>query len=101
VAKKPPSDAVSIGKFDILATYAYAKALLDGLNDDEAKYRSMVAAIIGARIRVRSARNTTRSSKPSPHQRTAIVGFDRGRKEVTDWPIRSRWKKLLKESDPS
>ena len=30
MAKKQPSDDVSIGKFDILATYAYAQALLDG-----------------------------------------------------------------------
>lgn len=48
---KPPSD-VSIGKFDILATYAYAKALLDGMDDDEAKQRGMVAAIMGAQARL-------------------------------------------------
>jgi hypothetical protein len=48
---KPPSD-VSIGKFDILATYAYAKALLDGLADDEAKQRGVVAAIMGAQARL-------------------------------------------------
>jgi hypothetical protein len=51
MAKKPPS-AVSIGKFDILATYAYAKALLDGLDDGEAKQRGMVAAIMGAQARL-------------------------------------------------
>jgi hypothetical protein len=50
MAKKLPGD-VPIGKFDILATYAYAKALLDGLNDDEAKQRDMVAAIMGAQAR--------------------------------------------------
>ena len=50
--KKEPSDDVSIGKFDILATYAYARALLDGLNDDEAKQRGMVAAIMGAQARL-------------------------------------------------
>jgi hypothetical protein len=33
LGKKPPSDDVSIGKFDILATYTYAKSLLDGLED--------------------------------------------------------------------
>src|SRR5580704_4210262 len=49
--KQPPSD-VSIGKFNILATYAYAKALLDGLEDDEAKQRGMVAAIMGAQSRL-------------------------------------------------
>ena len=53
MAKKKPPDDVSIGKFEILATYAYARALLDGLNDDEAKQRGMVAAIImGAQARL-------------------------------------------------
>src|SRR5512135_2555996 len=42
---------VSIGKFDILATYTYAHALISGLEDDEAKQRGMVAAIMGARAR--------------------------------------------------
>jgi hypothetical protein len=50
VAKKKPDD-VSIGKFDILATYAYAKALLDGLGDGEAKERGMVAAVMGAKAK--------------------------------------------------
>ena len=48
---------------------------------------------------------TTGSFSATPrnwsHQRAASVGFDRGRKGVTHWPTRSRWKKLLKESDPS
>ena len=51
MAKKPPSE-VPIGKFDILATYAYAQALLHGLDDDEAKQRGMVAAIMGAQARL-------------------------------------------------
>jgi len=46
-----PND-VFIGKFDILATYAYARALFDGLDDDEAKQRGMVAAIMGAQARL-------------------------------------------------
>ncbi len=49
--KKPPDD-VSIGKFDILATYTYAHSLLDGLDDGEAKQRGMVAAIMGAQARL-------------------------------------------------
>ena len=51
MAKKQPDD-VSIGKFDILATYTYAQALLDGMTDDEAKQRGMVAAIMGAQARL-------------------------------------------------
>jgi hypothetical protein len=51
MAKKKPDD-VSIGKFDILATYTYAKALHDGLDDDEAKQRGMVAAIMGAKAKL-------------------------------------------------
>jgi hypothetical protein len=50
--KQPPSNDVSIGKFDILATYAYAEALLHGSPDDEAKQRGMVAAIMGAQARL-------------------------------------------------
>ena len=51
MAKQRPGD-VSIGKFDILATYAYAHALLSGMDDDEAKQRGMVAAIMGAQARL-------------------------------------------------
>jgi hypothetical protein len=43
---------VSIGKFDILATYTYAHARLDGMHEDEAKQRGMVAAIMGAQARL-------------------------------------------------
>ena len=43
---------MSIGKFDILATYTYAKALLDGSPVGEAKERGMVAAIMGAKARL-------------------------------------------------
>jgi hypothetical protein len=43
---------VSIGKFDILATYVYAQDLLNGLSDDDAKQRGMVAAIMGAQARL-------------------------------------------------
>ena len=49
---KTTKDRVSIGKFAILATYTYAKALLDGLSLDEAKQRGMVAAIMGAQARL-------------------------------------------------
>lgn len=52
MAQKKPSVEVSIGKFDILATYTYAQALLDGKADDEAKQRGMVAAIMGAKARL-------------------------------------------------
>jgi hypothetical protein len=50
MTEKASSD-VSIGKFDILATYTYAHALISGLDDDEATQRGMVAAIMGARAR--------------------------------------------------
>jgi hypothetical protein len=52
MTKRQPLDDVSIGKFDILATYTYARALLDGMTDDEAKQRGMVAAIMGAQARL-------------------------------------------------
>jgi hypothetical protein len=43
---------IFIGKFDILATYAYARSLRDGVAPDEAKVRGMVAAIMGAQARL-------------------------------------------------
>src|SRR5271165_1444575 len=52
MTKRQPLDDVSIGKFDIFATYAYAHALLSGIDDDQAKQRGMVAAIMGAQARL-------------------------------------------------
>jgi hypothetical protein len=52
MSQEDPSHDVSIGKFDILATYTYAHALLSGMDDDEAKQRGMVAAIMGAQARL-------------------------------------------------
>ncbi|APW63849.1 hypothetical protein [Paludisphaera borealis] len=52
MAKKQPPKDMSIGKFDILATYAYAEALLDGVDEDEAKQRGMVAAVMGAKAKL-------------------------------------------------
>ena len=46
----PRTDAL-IGKFEILATYTYAKALRAGLSEPEAKQRGIVAAVMGARAR--------------------------------------------------
>ena len=43
---------VKIGKFDILATYTYASALLDGIPGDEAKQRGIDAAIMGAKAKL-------------------------------------------------
>jgi hypothetical protein len=51
-----PWDQVSLGKFGILATYTFARALLDGLPEDEAKVRGMVAAIMGAQARLGTRR---------------------------------------------
>jgi hypothetical protein len=51
MAKQQPGD-VSIGKFDILATYTHPNAMLIVLKDDEAKQRGMVAAIMGAQARL-------------------------------------------------
>lgn len=51
MVNKSPED-VSIGKFDILATYTYAKARLGGTDEDEAKERGIVAAVMGAKARL-------------------------------------------------
>jgi hypothetical protein len=43
---------VKIGKFDIIATYSYAKALFEGASTGEAKQRGIVAAIMGAKAKL-------------------------------------------------
>ena len=50
--KSQPEGDGSIGKFDVLATYAYAHAISIGLDENEAKQRGMVAAIMGAQARL-------------------------------------------------
>ena len=42
---------IKIGKFDILATYTYAQALLHDVPDAEARQRGIVAAIMGAKAK--------------------------------------------------
>jgi hypothetical protein len=59
---------VKIGKFDILATYSYAKALLDGAPADEAKQRGIVAAIMGAKAKLG---HTSGSQKDHQAEKTA------------------------------
>ena len=59
---------VKIGKFDILATYAYAKALLDRGPADEAKQRGIVAAIMGAKAKLG---HTSGSQKDHQTEKTA------------------------------
>jgi len=51
MAKSTPN-RVSIGKFEILATYTYAASLLSGVGDALAKQRGMVAAIMGAKAKL-------------------------------------------------
>ncbi|WP_165253350.1 hypothetical protein [Paludisphaera soli] len=57
---KKTADDVSIGKFDILATYTYAKGLLDGLDAEEARERGMVAAVMGAKAKLGRPGGTTK-----------------------------------------
>ncbi len=52
MSERRSSHDVSIGKSDILATYTYAHCLIGGMDDDEAKQRGMVAAIMGAQARL-------------------------------------------------
>jgi hypothetical protein len=72
------ADDVQIGKFDILATYTYAKALLDGLSEGEAKERGMVAAVMGAKARLghrRGSKDDFRADKQAAEKkkRTTIT----------------------------
>ncbi len=65
MSKKNATSEVSIGKFAILATHTYAQALLHGLDDDEAKQRGMVAAIMALKLGLASARSPTSRSQKS------------------------------------
>ena len=59
-SEQPRSDPL-ISKFEILATYTYAKALRDGLSESEAKERGITAAVMGSR-----ARGANRGGVPRP-----------------------------------
>jgi hypothetical protein len=64
---------VSIGKFDILATYAYAKALLDNEDETDAKVRGIVAAIMGANAKSgHTADHQTDKSTAEKKKKTTI-----------------------------
>ena len=52
MAKSKPTHQVAIGKFDILATYSRVRAVRDGISEDDAKVRGMVAAIMGAQAKL-------------------------------------------------
>jgi hypothetical protein len=49
---KAKSEEVLVGKFDILATYAYVKAILDGEAEPDAKVHGIVAAMMGAKAKI-------------------------------------------------
>jgi hypothetical protein len=42
----------TIGDFDVLATYTFVKAFLEGYKQDEAGQRGIVAAIMGSQARL-------------------------------------------------
>ena len=46
-----PEGGLSIGKFDLLATYTYAGSLRDGFPEPEARVRGITAAVMGTRAR--------------------------------------------------
>jgi hypothetical protein len=71
---KTKTEAVSIGKFDILATYAYAKALLDGETESDAKVRGIVAAIMGAKAKSdHTADHKTEKTAAEKKKKTTIT----------------------------
>jgi hypothetical protein len=61
-----PSSHPRIGKFELLAIYTYARALRDGLTNNEAKERGITAAVIGARSRGLTRGSSGSNSDPQP-----------------------------------
>ena len=83
MAKTSP-DRVSIGKFEILATYTYARALLDGLPENAAKERGLLAAVMGAQARTGTRRrrdqehpDRTPAAKSKSESTITAAAFDR------------------------
>jgi hypothetical protein len=66
-----------IDKFEILATYTYAKALHDGVSDREAKERGIIAAVMGAR-----SRGVGRRSRSQPGGSSALNSATSPRKKT-------------------
>jgi hypothetical protein len=62
-----PSSQSRIGKFELLAIYTYARALRDGLTDNEAKERGITAAVMGAKSHglTRGASDRKSDSQPA------------------------------------
>ncbi len=83
MAKSKPDD-VSIGKFDILATYAYAKALLGGLPEPEAKERGIVAAIMGAKARLGHGGDHGAEKEAAEKKKTKTVTAESFDRQVAD-----------------
>jgi hypothetical protein len=76
----PKTTEVLIGKFDILATYTYAKALLEGASEPDAKERGIVAAIMGAKVKSGHAvDHKAQKSSAEKKKKTTITAevFDR------------------------
>ena len=65
-----PSSHPRIGKFELLAIYIYARALRDGLTDNEAKERGITAAVMGARSRGLTRGASRSNSDPQPAKST-------------------------------
>ena len=83
MAKSKPVD-VSIGKFDILATYAYAQALLDGCDDDEARERGMVAAVMGAKARMGHTGDYKADKEAAEKKKKTTITAESFDKQVAD-----------------
>jgi hypothetical protein len=71
---KTKTEESSIGKFDILATYAYVKALLDGEGETDAKVRGIGAAIMGAKAKSgHTADHKTEKTAAEKKKKTTIT----------------------------
>jgi hypothetical protein len=71
---------VLIGKFDILATYTYVKAVLEGEAEPEAKVRGMVAAVMGAQAKLGHTRDYQAHKEAAEEKKKSSItaaSFDR------------------------
>ncbi len=80
MAETRSHDDILIGKFDILATFTYASALIEGMGEDEAKERGIVAAIMGAKARLGHRAGST---SPDAHQADKTLAEKKKKHTIT------------------
>ena len=74
---------IKIGKFDIFATYIYAKDLLEGKPEKDAKEHGYVIAVIGAQARMGNFMSKNKVSAANPMAAMKAAASAKKKKEIS------------------